>query len=195
MEGDSSVPAYNRPEEEDPQLNIKAARDKYVQEQTREMLYSMKEETIPKGVKLSNVIMSAPLFSLTLYLAMLAPMSGNPALVDPQQFAYLSRSAVRLLSLNISFLGGIHYGLAAATYETAITADEQRRVKYQMIYAFVPAAMALSSSSFLLFASPLTIKHVVIGFTSLMLTQLITMQVDLKCVEKEMAPKWFLKFR
>ena len=81
----------------------------------------MKEEDIPKGVKLSNVMMSAPLFSLTMYLAMIAPMAGNAAIVDPAQFAYLSRTAVRLLSLNISFLGGVHYGLAASTYETAIT--------------------------------------------------------------------------
>ena len=64
-----------------------------------------------------------------------------------------------------------------------------------MLYAFVPAAMAVSSSSFLLFASPLTIKHVIMSFTSLMLTQLVTWQVDIKCVEKEMAPKWFLNFR
>lgn len=64
-----------------------------------------------------------------------------------------------------------------------------------MIYSFIPAAMAFSSSSFLLFAAPLTIQHVIFGFTSLMLTQLITLQVDLKCVEKEMAPRWFLKFR
>jgi len=64
-----------------------------------------------------------------------------------------------------------------------------------MVYAFVPAAMAFSSTSFLLFASPLTVKHIVFSFTSLMLTQLITMQVDIKCVEKELAPKWFLKFR
>jgi len=27
------------------------------------------------------------------------------------------------------------------------------------------------------------------------LTQLMTLQVDLRCVEKELAPKWFLKFR
>ena len=94
------------------------------------MLYSMKEDTVPKGVKMSNVMMSAPLFSLTLYLATLAPMAGNPALVDPAQFVYLARTAVRLLSLNISFLGGIHYGLAASTYETAITEEEERRVKY-----------------------------------------------------------------
>ena len=138
------------------------------------MLYSMKEETIPKGVKLSAAMMSAPLFSLTLYLALLAPMTGNPAFVDPVQYAYLGRTAVRLLSLNISFLGGIHYGLAAATYETAVTEEEERRVKYQMCYAFVPAAMALSSTSFLLFTSPLTVGPVVFGFTSLMMTQLIT---------------------
>lgn len=28
-----------------------------------------------------------------------------------------------------------------------------------------------------------------------MLTQLVTLQVDMKCVEKEMAPRWFLKNR
>ena len=28
-----------------------------------------------------------------------------------------------------------------------------------------------------------------------MMTQLITLQVDLRCVEKELAPKWFLRFR
>ena len=97
--------------------------------------------------------------------------------------------------MNISFIGGVHYGLAAATYETAITEEEEKRVKYQMCYAFVPAAMSLSSSSFLLFSSPLSVGPVVFGFTSLMMTQLITMQVDIKCVEKDMAPKWFLKFR
>ena len=90
----------------------------------------MKEEQVPKGVKMSNVMMSAPLFSLTIYLATLAPMAGNPAVVDPATFVYLARTAVRLLSLNISFLGGIHYGLAASTYETAVTEEEVRRVKY-----------------------------------------------------------------
>lgn len=55
--------------------------------------------------------------------------------------------------------------------------------------------MATAASSLMLFATPLQVPHVVFGFTSLMLTQLITYQVDLKCVEKEMAPRWFLKFR
>ena len=36
---------------------------------------------------------------------------------------------------------------------------------------------------------------VVFGFTSLMLTQLVTYQVDLKMIERGMAPKWFLRFR
>ena len=88
----------------------------------------MKEENIPKGVKMSNVMMSVPLFSLTLYLAALTPMVGNPAVVDPEHFAFLARTAVRLLTLNISFLGGIHYGLAACTYETARNDEELRRI-------------------------------------------------------------------
>ena len=82
-QGDTGVPKFNQPEEEAAQLNIKAARDKYVQEQTREMLYSMKETTMPKGVAMSNIMMSAPLFGLTMYLAAMAPLTGNPAFVDP----------------------------------------------------------------------------------------------------------------
>jgi hypothetical protein len=155
----------------------------------------MRQETIPKGVTFSQLMMTAPLLATTGYLCLLAPMAANPAFVDPVQFAYLARSAIRLLSLNIAFIGGIHFGLGAATYETAITDEELKRIKYQMVYSFIPAAMAFSSSSFLLFAAPLTIQHVIFGFTSLMLTQLVTLQVDLKCVEKEMAPRWFLKFR
>ena len=81
----------------------------------------MKEEKIPKGVIFSNVFMSAPFMTLTLYLAILTPMAGNPAIVDPAMYAFYARSALRLLSLNIAFYGGVHYGLASATYETAIT--------------------------------------------------------------------------
>lgn len=87
----------------DPLLNVQAARDKYVQEQTRELLYSMKQDTPPKGVVFSNMLLSAPLFLLTGYLAILAPMAANPAFVDPYQFAFLARSSLRLLALNLSF--------------------------------------------------------------------------------------------
>jgi hypothetical protein len=102
---------------------------------------------------------------------------------------------LRILALNISFIGGIHYGLASATYETAVSDEELRHIQYQMIYSFVPAAMSFSLTSFLLFSTPLTLPTVIFTFTGLMMTQLITLQVDLKCVEKELAPKWFLKFR
>lgn len=102
---------------------------------------------------------------------------------------------MRILALNISFMGGIHYGLASATYETAVSDEELRHIQYQMIYSFVPAAMSFSLTSFLLFSTPLTLPTVIFSFTGLMLTQLITLQVDLRCVEKELAPKWFLKFR
>lgn len=125
---------------------------------------------MPKGVFFSNLIMSAPLMSLTLYLAILTPMAANPAFVDPAMYASLARTSLRLLALNIGFYGGIHYGLASATYETAITEEEIKKIKYQMMYSFVPGAVALATTNMLLFAQPLTIGKIVVGFTSLMLT-------------------------
>lgn len=106
----------------------------------------MKEEKIPKGVIFSNLFMSAPFMTLTLYLAVLTPMAGNVAFVDPTMYAFLARSSLRLLSLNMAFFGGVHYGLAAATYETAVTEEEIKRIKYQMMFSFVPAVMALGTS-------------------------------------------------
>jgi hypothetical protein len=161
----------NQPEsQDDQQMNIKEARDKYVREQTREMLFTMKDEQLPKGVAFSQLMMAVPLLGFTSFLCLLAPMAANPAFVDPTQFAYLARSSLRLLALNISFMGGIHYGLGAALYETADTPEELLRVKYQIAYSVVPAVMCMGSTGFLLFASPLTVPHVIFGFTSLMLT-------------------------
>ena len=130
----------------------------------------MNEEKIPKGVIFSNLFMSAPLMSLTVYLSIMSPMVGQATIIDPTYYAFLSRSALRLLSLNLAFYGGIHYGLASATYETAITEEELNRVKYQMLYSFVPGIVAFSTSQIMLFSCPLQISHIVVGFTSLMLT-------------------------
>lgn len=81
------------------------ARDKYVQEQTRELLYSMKSAEIPKGVKFSFLMMSFPLLCTTGYLGLLAPLvSATGSAVDPVNFAYLARTCMRLLALNISFI-------------------------------------------------------------------------------------------
>ena len=44
-----------------------------------------------------------------------------------------------------------------------------------MIYSFVPAAMAMGASGLMLFSNPLSSAAVVIGFTNLMFTQLMTM--------------------
>ena len=130
----------------------------------------MNEEKIPKGVVFSNVFMSAPFMSLTLYLGLISPMVGNAAIIDPAYYAFLARSALRLLSLNLAFYGGVHYGLASATYETAITEEEINRVKYQMLYSFVPGILAFSTSQIMLFSCPLQINHIIVGFTTLMLT-------------------------
>lgn len=75
--------APNQPEDSEPQLNVRDARERYIQTQTREMFISMKADEIPKGVIFSQAIMSAPLFAMTGYLCLLAPMAANPALVDP----------------------------------------------------------------------------------------------------------------
>ena len=64
-----------------------------------------------------------------------------------------------------------------------------------MAYSFVPAILACGSTSLLLFASPLTLPHTLWAFSSLMFTQLVNLQVDKKCVEYGMAPKWFSRYR
>jgi len=82
----------------------------------------------------------------------------------------MARGALRLLSLNLAFIGGIHFGLGAAMYEIAIDEKDFQFNKYQMIYSIMPATFAFAATSFMLFASPLTIKHVIFGFSSLMMT-------------------------
>ena len=104
------------------------ARDKYVAEKLRDMLFTMKETKVPKGVWFSTVVMTTPLLACTGYLAVLAPVAANATIVDPNSFAQLARTCVRLLSLNISFFGGIHYGLASAAYDTARSPQEQRAI-------------------------------------------------------------------
>ena len=94
--------------------DARAARDQYVADHLRDMVFNMKATKTPKGVWLSTFMMSAPLVTATGYLCVMAPMATNAAMVDPYTFAYVARSCLRLLSLNISFFGGIHYGLASA---------------------------------------------------------------------------------
>jgi hypothetical protein len=43
----------------------------------------------------------------------------------------------------------MHFGFGAANYEAT---DDVEMVKRQMVYSFVPAAVALGTSSYLLFA-------------------------------------------
>ena len=64
-----------------------------------------------------------------------------------------------------------------------------------MFYSFVPALLAFASSNFLLFSSPLTPGVVTYAFSSLMVTQLVSLKFDHHCVSKEMAPLWFKKYR
>ena len=63
------------------------------------------------------------------------------------------------------------------------------------MYSFVPAIVASMSTGFILFQSPLTLKVVLYGFTSLLLTQFVTVRFDTHCVNKELAPIWFKAYR
>ena len=70
----------------------------------------MKATEIPKGVRFSFLMMSTPLLLTTGYLALLAPMiSAGTGVVDPAQFAYLARTCMRILALNISFMVSISF--------------------------------------------------------------------------------------
>jgi hypothetical protein len=69
------------------------------------MMYSMKADKMPKGIKFSFFLMSFPLFATTSYLGMMAPLLGASGVaIDPVNFASLARTCVRLLALNISFV-------------------------------------------------------------------------------------------
>ena len=92
----------------------KSEMDRYIEDQLKDMTYNMKAVQVPKGVWFSTFVMSFPLVACLGYSALMAPMAANAAIVDPNQFGYMVRSSLRLLSLNISFFGGIHYGLGSA---------------------------------------------------------------------------------
>lgn len=61
--------------------------------------------------------MTAPLVLYTGNLCLLAPLVDSGA-VDVAKFAYVARTCLRLLGLNIAFNGAIHYGFGAVSYET-----------------------------------------------------------------------------
>lgn len=64
---------------------------------------SMSITEIPKGLALSFAVLDGSLLLMTCGLVVLAPMAGNPAFVDPLQFAALARCSMRVLSINLAF--------------------------------------------------------------------------------------------
>lgn len=108
-------------------MTMTEARDKYVDDKVRDLLFDMKATQVPKGVWFSTFVMSFPLFAASGYLAAIAPIAANSMLVDPSTLGYTARTCVRLLSLNLTFLGGIHYGLASAQWDTARDSKEERK--------------------------------------------------------------------
>lgn len=100
-----------------------------MREQSREILFTMKDETIPRGVVFSQLLMAMPLLGCTAVTCLLAPMAIHPQFVDPAQFSYLARTSLRLLTLNVGFNAGIHYGMGAAMYDLAQDETEKARIR------------------------------------------------------------------
>lgn len=94
----------------------------------------------------------------------------DSGLVDPARFAYVARTCVRLLALNVSFMGGIHYGFGSAMYETEENEDNLTTAKMQMVYSVVPACTSVAAAYTLLYTTPMSPPAVIFGFTSIMLT-------------------------
>ena len=81
-------------QEDKEHAEVKAAREKYVAEHTKELLFSMNEEKIPKGIKFSFLVMNAPLIGFTLYAISLSPVLT--VTVSPTDFAAVVRTCTRL---------------------------------------------------------------------------------------------------
>ena len=75
-------------------------------------------------------MMSAPLFTFTAYLSFMTPMAATPDMVDPANYAYIARTCLRMLGLNLTFFGGVHYGLGSAQYDVARTEEEKKEISW-----------------------------------------------------------------
>lgn len=155
----------------------------------------MKATKTPKGVWLSTAMMSAPLFTFTAYLSFMTPMAATTGMVDPANYAYIARTCLRMLGLNLTFFGGVHYGLGSAQYDVARTEEEKKEISWQIGYAFVPGILCFGATNLLLFAAPLTLKEITIGFSTLFIMQVMGLRFDKYCVKKSMAPEWFAGYR
>lgn len=70
----------------EPILNLTEAREQYVREQTKEILFEISNKKVPKGIYMSSAIMSVPLFAIMGYVMLSAPFAANPELVNPATF-------------------------------------------------------------------------------------------------------------
>ena len=86
--------------------------------------------------------------------------------------------------MNLAFFGGIHYGLGSAQYDVCKSDEEKSMISTQLTYSFVPGVVSFVASNLILFSNPLTLKEVTIGFSALMITQLLGIKFDQHCVSK-----------
>jgi hypothetical protein len=82
---------------------LKPAMTEYIEQSRKTHDLEMSREEMPQGIMATQLLLTVPLLGLTGYLCCMAPMIANPAFADPVSIAALTRTSVRLLSLNIAF--------------------------------------------------------------------------------------------
>lgn len=102
---------------------------------------------------------------------------------------------MRILGLNIAFMGGIHYGIGGALYEISTLRYLQKEAARQVMYSFIPGIAAFAIVSWVLHANPLTVGTLISGFIFLNLINIISMFVDLKYIRNEKLPFWYIGTR
>ena len=85
-----------------------------VKERIKERLTALNSSKIPSSVTFATLCMGLPLAAST--AGLLLNLQGVETTA-----AFFARTSIRLLQLNVSFMGGLHYGFAASNYEVAIS--------------------------------------------------------------------------
>ena len=92
---------------------------------------------------MSTVILYTPLTLMVLNL-----IFGS--FTTATAYCYTARTALRILSLNIAFEGGIHYGIGGALYEISTLPEPKISSRNQVLYSIIPGVSSFMIINWLL---------------------------------------------
>ena len=142
----------------------------------------------PPGIKSSFIILYGPITVMALKLAF-------SQFTSPVDFWLTARACLRILSLNLAFMGGIHYGIGGALYEISTLRYLQKEAGRQVMYSFIPGIAAFGIVTWMLNVNPLTVGTLISGFALLNLINILSMFVDIHYIRSEKLPFWYISTR